>query len=191
MLAFPVLRHNRLDQRRSAKPNAAHGWPGRLPGPTRDSQGSSKIMRSLSSTLSAIVAAGLLTACSGNTGLPTSVLPRAGAQARVVPLMPTVRLYDGWPVTPAWVYAPSGCYLGVPQDVTPHAAPVSLTSSGICNSAQIGMSSLNKIVMCIFTVTSSGVSVAQSEDTQCRRVKLADGSFKLIYNLKENYRPHH
>ena len=32
MLAFPMLRHNRLDQRRSAKPNAAHGWPGRLSG---------------------------------------------------------------------------------------------------------------------------------------------------------------
>lgn len=53
------------------------------------------------------------------------------------------------------------------------------------------MSSLNKIVECIFNIDSSGVSVAQNEDTQCRRVKLQDGSFKLIYNLKKNYRPHH
>jgi hypothetical protein len=148
-------------------------------------------MRFLSSTLSATVAAGLLTACSGNTGLPTSVLPSSEAQGRSVSFsLPAVRLYDGWPVTPAWVYSPPGCYLNVPQDVTPHAAPVSLTSSGTCNSAQIGMSSLNKIVMCIFTVTSSGVSVSQNKDTQCRRVKLADGSFKLIYNLKKRYRPH-
>jgi hypothetical protein len=147
-------------------------------------------MRLLSSTLPAIVATGLLTACSANLGSPNSILPSTGARAQAVALMPTVRLYDGWPVTPAWVYAPSGCYLNVPPNVTPHAAPVTLASSGSCSSAQIGMSSLNKIVMCIFTVTSSGVSVSQNKDTQCRRVKLADGSFKLIYNLKKSYRPH-
>jgi hypothetical protein len=105
--------------------------------------------------------------------------------------MPAVRLYDGWPLTPASVYSPSGCFVNIPPNIKPHSTPVPLTPSGTCRSAQIGLSSLNKIAMCVFTVTSSGVSVSQNQDTQCRRVKLKDGSVKLIYNLKKMYRPHH
>lgn len=192
MFPFLPLRHNRLDRatQRRAKRDARLARQ-MCRDPHTAHRGSSKIMRSLSSTISATVVASLLTACSGNTGLPTSVLPSSGAQGRSVSFsLPAVRLYDGWPVTPAWVFSPSGCYVNVPADVTPHAAPVALIPSGTCRSAQIGMSSLNKIVECIFTINSSGVSVEQNEDTQCRRVRLQDGSFKLIYNLKKNYRPH-